>query len=116
MKAEIKMAEPKRTKYEAKSHGDINLSIYANEEPIAIRIVRSGWSKPQMYHVLIEFGDYGDTTYKGLMDGDQIKESYGVIMPEELSLSDINKKYPNDQDFGKILRKLNRDAIQKTEI
>jgi hypothetical protein len=48
-----------------------------NEEPIQIFIIKSGWSKPQLYHVIIEYGDY-ETTDHRLLTLEQINEIYGV--------------------------------------
>lgn len=107
---------PKTPKEEFVSFAEISVSAYANEEPIAYRIVRSGWSKPQMYHVLVEFGDYGDTTYKGLMSAEQIKSELGLIMIDHESIKSYSTKHPNDMDLGKTIRNIKRHYDQKFEI
>jgi hypothetical protein len=103
-------------KYEANTVAEMSMSIYVKEEPIAIRIVRSGWGKPAMYHVLVEFGDYGDTNYNGLMDATQIKERYGVEVLDHDSITSFIVKYPNNMDLGKEIRSLANQYKQKTQI
>jgi len=103
-------------KLEFSSFGEMSFSAYAKEEPIAYRIVRSGWSKPQMYHVLIEFGDYGDTTYKGLMSEEQLKSEYGIVMITHPSITEFVVKYPNNMDLGKEIRTIARQYEQTFEI
>jgi hypothetical protein len=83
---------------------DINISAYHKDEPVAIRIVKSGWSTPQQYHVLIEFGDFSDTDYKGLMTADQIKEKYNIKVADSESLTSYTNRLPNDLDLGKTIR------------
>ena len=104
------------TKLEFGSFAEMSLSAYAKEEPIAYRIVRSGWAKPQMYHVLVEFGDYGDTTYKGLMSADQIKEDLGFIVIEHPSVRDYIVKYPNNMELGKEIRTIANQYNQTIQI
>ena len=43
----------------------ISLSAYHEEEPFAVRIIKSGWSGPQLYHVITEYGDIEVAEYKG---------------------------------------------------
>ena len=94
-----------------------SISIYANDEPIAVRILRAGWTKPQTYHVLIEFGDIGDTEYKGLFNVEQIKEKFGVeVDKEDFNLNEKSKLIPNDHDFGKEMRRIARKYRVDTEI
>ncbi len=51
------------------------LSYYPDEEPIAIRIIKSGWEN--QYHVLVEFGDFEQTDYYHLT-AEQILEKFGI--------------------------------------
>lgn len=85
--------------------------VYApSDEPLAFRIIKSGWSKPQRYHVLIEYGDYGQTDYD-FLDAEQLKEKYGIDITEKTDQSSIivtTKEIietPNDGDLGKNIRK-----------
>ena len=118
MEISINKSEPVNIKQEANSFAEISLSAYLKDEPIAFRFVRSGWSRPQTFHVLIEFGDYSDTTYKVLMTGEQIKEEYGIDMPsaDEMTLTKIDKDNPNNMDMGKAIRSLVLKCKQKVEI
>ena len=118
MEMSINKSEPVNIKQEANSFAEISLSAYLKDEPIAFRFVRSGWSRPQTFHVLIEFGDYSDTTYKGLMTAEQIKEEYGIDMPssEELNLTKLDEANPNNMDMGKAIRSLVLKCKQKVEI
>ena len=104
-------------KESAKAFMESSISIYANEEPIAVRILRAGWTKPQPYHVLIEFGDIGDTEYLGLFDTEQIKEKYGIeVDKEDFKLSEKSKSIPNDQELGKEIHRITNKYRVKTEI
>jgi hypothetical protein len=94
-----------------------SISIYADNEPIAVRILRAGWTKPQTYHVLIEFGDTEDTEYKGLFNAEQIKEKYGIeVTKEDFNLNEKAKTIPNDQVLGKEIRRITMKYRVKTEI
>ena len=103
-------------KIEFNSFAEISISAYAKEEPIAYRIVRSGWSKPPMFHVLVEFGDYGDTTYKGLMSAEQIKEELGFIVIEDTNIKSYVVNHPNDMEFGKTIRTVANKLVQTVKI
>lgn len=78
--------------------------VYApSDEPIACRIVASGWSRPQTYHVITEYGDREQTDYE-LLDAQQIKKKYGIDLgksekPIIVGLKTI-KEFPNSQDLG----------------
>jgi len=105
------------TKLTAKAFTENSISIYADNEPIAVRILRSGWSKPQTYHVLMEFGDIGDTEYKGLFNSEQIKEKFGIeVNKEDLNLNEKSKTIHNDQELGKEIRRITNKYRVKTEI
>ena len=94
-----------------------SISIYADNEPIAVRILRAGWTKPQTYHVLIEFGDIGDTEYKGLFDSEQIKEKFGLdLEKEDFNLNEKSKTIPNDQELGKEIHRITNKYRVKTVI
>jgi hypothetical protein len=94
-----------------------SISIYADNEPIAVRILRAGWTKPQTYHVLIEFGDTGDTEYKGLFYSEQIKEKFGIeVTKEDFNLNEKAKTIPNDQVLGKEIRRITMKYRVNTEI
>jgi len=72
------------------------------DEPIGITIVPSGWSKPQMYHVIVEFGDSSDWDTH-FMDADQIMKKFGVEVPQ-LNLRKMAHDLPNNMDLGKAVR------------
>jgi len=104
-------------KESAKSFMESSISIYADNEPIAVRILRAGWTKPQTYHVLIEFGDIGDTEYKGLFDSEQIKEKFGLdLEKEDFNLNEKSKTIPNDQELGKEIHRITNKYRVKTVI
>jgi len=104
-------------KESAKTFMESSISIYADNEPIAVRILRAGWTKPQTYHVLIEFGDIGDTEYKGLFDSEQIKEKFGLdLEKEDFNLNEKAKTIPNDQELGKEIHRITNKYRIKTEI
>jgi hypothetical protein len=106
-----------KTKLEAKASMESLISIYADNEPIAVRILRSGWSKPQTYHVLMEFGDIGTTDYLGVFTSEQIKEKYGIeIDKEDFKLNEKAKKIGNDQELGGELRRITNKYRVNTEI
>lgn len=74
------------------------------DEPIGITIVPSGWSNPQMYHVIVEFGDSDDWNTH-FMNADQILHRFGIEIPD-VSLHQMAIKEPNDMSFGKAIRNL----------
>ena len=104
-------------KESANAFMESSISIYADNEPIAVRILRAGWTKPQTYHVLIEFGDIGDTEYKGLFDSEQIKEKFGLdLEKEDFNLNEKSKTIPNDQELGKEIHRITNKYRVKTVI
>jgi hypothetical protein len=72
------------------------------DEPIGITIVPSGWSKPQKYHVIVEFGDSDDWDTH-FMDADQIMQKFGIEVPQ-LNLKRLAHDLPNNMDLGKAVR------------
>lgn len=95
-----------------------SLSPKEGEEPIIVKILKSGWMDQgeEMYHVLTEYGEYEETSYSHL-NRSQLLE----IHPEFLEI--INDKFqdtvvessdfyniPNDYEMGKIIR---RKSISK---
>jgi hypothetical protein len=76
------------------------------DEPIAVRILRSGWV--EFYHVLVEYGDYETTDYH-FLSAEQILEKYDIdIEKAETAILVDNrmiKEYPNAQDLGNEIRK-----------
>lgn len=103
-------------KMEARSSAEISVNIYLKEEPVCFKIIPSGWSMPRQFHVLVEWGAFDDTTYKGTMTEEQIKKEYGINLPDYFNLHAIATKEPNDMEFGKEVRKLVNYIDQKTEI
>ncbi len=72
-------------------------------EPIGIHIIRSGWSNPALYHVLLEFGDY-ETTDHYLLMKEQIKEKWNIEFEDLNDLGTLIKSTPNDMELGKAIR------------
>jgi hypothetical protein len=92
----------------------INLQMHFGDEPFVVRFIPSGWSAPQAYHVIREYGSLSDSDYVGLMYADQIKERYGFdINLEGNSLHKIIIEQPNDQSLGNYLRNLINSLTQK---
>ena len=85
------------------------LSFYEAEEPLAIHVIKSGWSRPQIYHVLVEFGDMMQTTHHELEAG-QILEMFGINVEESFQdlpvvfRKSVIKQNHNDSDLGKFIR------------
>ena len=73
-------------------------------EPIGITIVPSGWVNPQMYHVIVEFGDSDDWNTH-FMTADQILQRFGIEVPD-VNLRKLSIDEPNDMSFGKAIRNL----------
>lgn len=87
------------------------ITFYERDEPLCIYVIKTGWSKPQLYHVLIEFGDMMETTYHTL-EASQILEKFGVNIensykntPLVIRKETLNK-IPNDSELGKHIRSL----------
>jgi hypothetical protein len=93
----------KKLKY--KSLADISVVAFTEDEPIAVRIMKSGWEG--QFHVIIEFGDFSSSEYRGLMDSSQIKNEFGIRIDEIESLSSYVIRLPNDMELGKKLRSVN---------
>ena len=85
----------------------------SNEEPIAIRIIPSGWST--YYHVLIEYGDFEQVDHF-LLTAEQLMERYDIdiasLEKEEVIINaeDI-KSHANDTDLGIHIRKTYKQSI-----
>ena len=85
------------------------LSFYEKDEPLCIHILRSGWSNPQLYHVLVEFGDRMETTYHTLEAG-QISEMFDIDVDKSfvntpiVFRKDSIRKLGNDMELGKHIR------------
>lgn len=87
------------------SIADISVTAFCKDEPIAVRIMQSGWEG--QYHVIVEFGDFSESKYEGLMYADQIKKEFGIRMEETESLSSYASRLPNDMELGKKMRSVN---------
>jgi len=87
------------------------LSFYERDEPLCIHVLKSGWSNPQLYHVLVEFGDRMETTYHA-MEANQILEMFSINVENSyrntpyVIRKDAVNKLPNDNELGKHLRSL----------
>ena len=84
---------------------EISLSVYHGDEPYAIRFVKSGWCKPDLYHVIREYGDMDNSEYEGVLSVEQIQEQFGIdVTIQNSSLLNIIRSEPNDQSLGRKLR------------
>lgn len=87
----------------------MNLVVGINGEPIAIHLIKSGWSNPQTYHVIVEFGDMEQTDYSGVLTMEQIEDKFGFpkgsIKDYEDGLANYVRNLPNDQELGRSFRK-----------
>ena len=93
---------------------EISISLYHDQDPYAIRIIKSGWSKPDLYHVIEEFGDMNLAEYIGTFTSNQIKEEWGVnVEIEENSLKKIARNLPNDSNLGIEIRKIVNSYIHE---
>lgn len=105
-------------KHEPKYDIEFKANLYweggVEDELIAIRIIPSGWSAPQLYHVLIEYGDDGSTDYKQLT-AEQIKDNYDIEVGT-VNLTKISKSESNNYIFGSIIRNLNNPQINVAKI
>jgi hypothetical protein len=90
-------------------HPSPSLTFYEEEEPLGVHIIRSGWSEPQLYHVLTEFGDRMETTYNTL-EASQIKEMFSIDVEESFLNTPIVfrkdgiRHLANDMELGKHVR------------
>ncbi len=90
------------------------LSFGDREEPLCIHILKSGWGHPQLYHVLVEFGDEMQTTYHTL-EASQITDMFGIDVEKSFTnrpiviRKDTIAKTPNDGYLGKTIRSMFND-------
>ena len=88
-----------------------SLTFSDREEPLCIHILKSGWSQPQLYHVLVEFGDMMETTYHTL-EASQITNMFGIDIEKTfinraiVIRKDLIVKIPNDTELGTTVRKM----------
>lgn len=59
------------------------LQFQLNEDPVVINIPKSGWNKPQRYHVITEHGDTGDC-YHDLVTARAILAKYRIKVEDYL--------------------------------
>jgi hypothetical protein len=97
-----------------KSNSEVvwSLSPSEGEEPITVKILKSGWKDQgeEMYHVLTEYGAYEETSYSHLNKSQLLK-----IHPEFFKIIEDNFQdivvessdfynMPNDQTIGRFIR------------
>jgi len=102
MKLELTEVKNENSKLETKTFTQFCTNVTIKDEPIQMHIVKSGWGKPQMYHVLVEFGDMEQTDYH-FMSKEQIKERWELEF-DEVDFVEMIKEYPNDMELGKKIR------------
>jgi hypothetical protein len=85
-----------------------------DDEPMAVRILKSGWSdhgKP-MYHILTEYGPYEETSYSHLTESQLIErfpefqEILDNYYQDVVVESKVLWKCPNDGELGKAVRSI----------
>ena len=104
MKTEVTETRlPEASALEAKASLDLSITLSTPEEPIAIRIIRSGWCEPQTYHTIIEYGDMEQSDYLGMLTAQQIKDRYDLVIDDSIMNMQI-KTLHNDQELGKHIR------------
>jgi hypothetical protein len=74
-----------------------------NGEPIGIHIIQSNWTRPTLYHVLIEHGDI-EVTDVHLLNREQIQEKFDITFDEDADLGKMVRDIPNDMELGKAIR------------
>ena len=94
---------PEASALEAKASLELSITLSTPEEPIAIRIVPSGWSEPRTFHVITEFGDMEQSEYHGMLTAQQIKDRYDLVIDDSIMNMQI-KTLHNDQELGKHIR------------
>jgi hypothetical protein len=102
MKLELTEVKNENSKLEMKTFTQFCTNVTIKDEPFQMHIVKSGWGKPQMYHVLVEFGDMEQTDYH-FMSKEQIKKRWGLEF-DEVDFVEMVKEYPNDMELGKKIR------------
>ena len=98
-------------KFQASKNSSIITTLSPNDDtPCSILIIRSGWK--DMYHVITEWGDSGDSIYK-LARGQHLISQYGIersdlpTRGENIIVSkETIKSTPNNMDLGENIRKL----------
>lgn len=98
-----KTIEVKKGSLESKASLELSITLSTPEEPIAIRIVPSGWSEPRTFHVITEYGDMEQSEYHGMLTAQQIKDRYDLVIDDSIMDMQI-KTLHNDQEFGKHIR------------
>jgi len=84
---------------------EISVAVYHEEEPYAIRFVKSGWGNPDLYHVIREFGDMDNSEYVGTLSIEQIQDQFRIdVTIQNASLLNIIRSEPNDQSLGRKIR------------
>jgi hypothetical protein len=61
-----------------KKTNDISgFSFWDEDAIVSLLIVKSGWTSPQMYHCILEWGEYTEVD-NNLYTSEQIKEKYNI--------------------------------------
>lgn len=85
----------------------LGLSSTDKENPVCLKVIPSSWTEPQLYHVILEDGEFTKSDYLGEMTKEQIHESFDVYIDYiEDPIYKIILENPNDQDLGKKIRSL----------
>jgi hypothetical protein len=76
-------------------------------EPIALLIIKSGWEDE--YHVITEWGAYGEVDFTSRMSSESIQKKYGIdvntLFPKTIIVDEeFAKRYPNDFELGTKIR------------
>jgi hypothetical protein len=93
----------------SKGRSHVSWTLGVNDEPIAVRILESGWRN--MYHVITEYGDYEESVYSHLSK-EELLEKYPIFqkildqMFQDIVVTEtVIKSIPNDATLGKHVRK-----------
>ena len=60
-----------------KSANTTSFNYNDEDAVIGLKIIKSGWGSPDLYHCILEYGEYGDIDYK-LFTKEEIKEKYNI--------------------------------------
>jgi hypothetical protein len=60
-----------------KSSEQLVRSYIDTQNIVGLKIIKSGWSEPQLYHCILEWGEYEDCNYH-LYTKEEIKEKYNI--------------------------------------
>jgi len=87
--------------------------LIPDEEPFAVKIIRSGWT--DMYHVIHEWGDTGNSDYEMIHISEllqrfpEYQETLDELFPDVIVTTEEFLEHSNDRDLGSSIRKKSID-------